>query len=336
MLKNKKNNFGGGKRIVMVGEEDIIDFGEEFGIVKFADSDGPAATGEGPRFTPVEEPPLPTKSAAPLKSSPVPDTSIPIRPGGRPDDLSAVLGGVSYDDWRKANLSTSVIALAEEESGVRRTEELHRARAEAKARAAGPKPAHDDVTYRRGSGARGADGVDAFSDFTDKDLADDFAPGTSPKPRPGLFDAHVPDGAPPTRGMYDLDFGEEFGVAKYDPLAHADVDGPPAVKVGTPVDDIPRRVTPGRLSPDNPATVAAREARAAEARVASDATLGSADAADDVVRSGGRRISTALGGLKPKSAGGVLGLGLALAAGGAGVIYMANNRGKNPDYQGYE
>jgi len=36
MLKNKKNNFGGGKRIVMVGEEDIIDFGEEFGIVKFA------------------------------------------------------------------------------------------------------------------------------------------------------------------------------------------------------------------------------------------------------------------------------------------------------------
>jgi len=283
-----------------------------------------------------------------LKSSPVPDTSIPIRPGGRPDDLSAVLGGVSYDDWRKTNLGTSVIALAEEESGARRTEELHRARAEAKARAAGPKPASDDVTYRRGSGARGTDGLDAFSDFTDKDLADDFAPGTSPKPRPGVFDAHVPDDfdhyadhfeidgkTPPIRNNA-LDFGEEFGVAKYDPLEHAAVDGPPAVRVGTPVDDIPRRVTPGRLSPDNPATIAAREARAAEARVASDATLGSADVADDVVRAGGRRISTALGGLKPKSAGGVLGLGLALAAGGAGVIYMANNRGKNPDYQGYE
>gem|GEM_PF-4035098 len=124
-----------------------------------------------------------------------------------------------------------------------------------------------------------------------------------------------------------LDFGEEFGVAKY-----ADTDAAPAIKVGTPVDDLTKVVsTTAPVSP--PVATAADMAVSVEAKVATAAVDGGASAASSVVSSGAKRTSTAISGLKPKSAGGVLGLGLALAAGGAGVLYMHKNRGR-ADYKG--
>jgi len=125
----------------------------------------------------------------------------------------------------------------------------------------------------------------------------------------------------------ELDFGEEFGVAKY-----ADTDAAPAIKVGTPVDDLTKVVsTTAPVTP--PVATAADMAASIDARVTAAVVDGGASTASNVVSSGVKRASTAISGLQPKSAGGVLGLGLALAAGGAGVLYMHKNRGRT-DYRG--
>jgi len=58
MLKNKKNNFGGGKRIIMAAEDDILDFGEEFGTVRMtgsgAEVDGIINLNSGSKMTAEE------------------------------------------------------------------------------------------------------------------------------------------------------------------------------------------------------------------------------------------------------------------------------------------
>jgi hypothetical protein len=146
--------------------------------------------------------------------------------------------------------------------------------------------------------------------------------------------------------MRTADFGidretGELGKPKSSRLRFGRKSKPEPVSVGTPADDIPTRVEPrtsgnlrGRLLGGAKSATAADATEAGvEASVVSAAREGTA-VADDVVSSGASRVSTAVGGLKPRSAGGVLGLGLALAAGGAGVIYMSKRRGK-PEYEGY-
>jgi hypothetical protein len=104
------------------------------------------------------------------------------------------------------------------------------------------------------------------------------------------------------------------------------------ISVGTPVDDVARIAS--TTPPISPSIATAADVAAnAEIQTAAAVTDGGADAARGVVRSVANRTSTAVNGLRPKSAGGVLGLGLALAAGGAGVIYMHKNRGR-PKYVG--
>ena len=106
----------------------------------------------------------------------------------------------------------------------------------------------------------------------------------------------------------------------------------PAVKVGTPVDDLTKVVsTTAPVTP--PVATAADMAASIDAKVTAAVVDGGASTASNVVSSGTKRASTAISGLQPKSAGGVLGLGLALAAGGAGVLYMHKNRGRT-DYRG--
>jgi len=127
---------------------------------------------------------------------------------------------------------------------------------------------------------------------------------------------------------------EQIAVMK--PKSIAALEVPPAKKtpisVGTPVDDLTKVAsTTPPVTP--PVATAADMAASVEAKVATAVVDGGASVAGDVVSSAVNRTSTAISGLRPKSAGGVLGLGLALAAGGAGVLYMHKNRGR-PNYRG--
>lgn len=108
-----------------------------------------------------------------------------------------------------------------------------------------------------------------------------------------------------------------------------------AIQVGAPADEISRvaHVTPpARLTVPRPVTppvaTASDMAAGVEARVASSVMDGGVSTADSVVSSGASRSSTAVSGLRPKSAGSTLGLGLALAAGGAGLFALHRNRGR--------
>jgi len=142
-------------------------------------------------------------------------------------------------------------------------------------------------------------------------------------PQPAAFDpAHVPGSKKTTPYLTQID----------DKLDSILPEAKTPISVGTPVDDLTKvaSITPP-MTP--PVTTAADMAASVEAKVATAVIDGGASAAGDVVSSAVKKTSTAISGLQPKSAGGVLGLGLALAAGGAGVLYMHKNRGR-ADYRG--